>query len=60
MNIKELIIYGLFITTIILMNLIIKNKNMINILIYLAISYVILGILFIFINNVYLGLSYII
>lgn len=60
MNIKELIIYIIFIFLIILMNLIIRNNNMINILIYLAISYVLLGILFIIINNIYLGLSYII
>jgi NADH-quinone oxidoreductase subunit J len=60
MNIKELIIYFFAIFLIILMNLIIKNNNMINILIYLAISYVILGLIFILINNIYLGLSYII
>lgn len=60
MNIKELIIYIFFIITIILMNFIIKNNNMINILVCQAISYVIIGILFVFINNIYLGLSYII
>jgi NADH-quinone oxidoreductase subunit J len=60
MNIKELIIYFFAFSLIILMNLIIKNNNMINILIYLAISYVILGLIFILINNIYLGLSYII
>jgi len=60
MNIKELIIYIFLIFTIIMMNYIILSKNMMNILVALAITYVILGILFIFINNTYIGLSYII